>query len=198
MKLLIGQRARVAGLAFPDERGFVPPPGDKMTVETVVGNIDLAAGEPLRERRLPIEHPRERLIPLQLASDPGPEGFRVILGFLEEGIVELGRHMGTARELGVGRKQPVLLQDGIDVGHARDPRWKAKRLIVPSYFLGAQGSSSPEHLARAAGFLSAGVPFASLAAARAAHRLPLDLSCPKQSRVPRDPRRASRLTRTGQ
>src|SRR5215813_9139518 len=55
VKLLIGEGACFAGFAFPDQRGFVAAPGGEMTIETVVREIDLAAAEPLRMRRIPFE-----------------------------------------------------------------------------------------------------------------------------------------------
>src|SRR5213082_3568496 len=62
VQLLIGERARVARLAFPDNRGLVAPPRLKMTVETVVRNIRLASDEPLRVWQVPLQH---RLPPLE-------------------------------------------------------------------------------------------------------------------------------------
>ncbi len=45
----VGQDTLVAGLALPDERGFVAPFGGEMDIEAVGADIGLAALEPLEE-----------------------------------------------------------------------------------------------------------------------------------------------------
>src|SRR5205807_8403784 len=56
VQLLISQRARVAGFAFPNQSDFVSPPSAEMAIETVVRDIDLSADKPLRMRRLPLQN----------------------------------------------------------------------------------------------------------------------------------------------
>ena len=41
VQLLVGQRAGVARLAFPDDRGLVLPPGGEVPVEAVVADVQL-------------------------------------------------------------------------------------------------------------------------------------------------------------
>src|ERR1044071_4226385 len=53
VELLIGERALVARFAFPDNGGLVAPPGLKMTVKAVIGNIRLASDEPFGVRQVP-------------------------------------------------------------------------------------------------------------------------------------------------
>ena len=60
MQLLIGKDANVAGLALPNDRGFILAPGFDMTVQAVVRQIDLAADKPFRPRAIPFEN----LVPL--------------------------------------------------------------------------------------------------------------------------------------
>src|SRR2546425_10640410 len=67
MQLLIGERSRVAGLAFPNQSRFVTSPGSEMTVEAVVRDIDLAAGKPLRMRWLPLQYALPFLEPVEFA-----------------------------------------------------------------------------------------------------------------------------------
>jgi hypothetical protein len=53
VQLAVGERAHVAGLALPDDRGLGAPPGIhalEVPVEAVVRDVELAADEPLRER----------------------------------------------------------------------------------------------------------------------------------------------------
>ena len=62
------------GSPFPDDRGLVAPPGVlalQVSVEAVVGDVQLAADEPLRSRGLPLQH----LL-------PGGEPADVLLGHL--------------------------------------------------------------------------------------------------------------------
>ena len=60
---LIGQDARVAGLAFPDESDLVAAPVGQMAIEAIVGGVDLAADEPFSERKIPFEDFIVRLEP---------------------------------------------------------------------------------------------------------------------------------------
>src|SRR6185295_10466633 len=48
--------ARMAGLAFPDERCLVASTRRNVAIQTVVTHVDLAADEPLRERLVPLQH----------------------------------------------------------------------------------------------------------------------------------------------
>src|SRR5438874_9023509 len=56
MQLLIGERALVAGFAFPDYCGLVATRPCEMTVETILRDVKLSAHEPFREGRLPFEN----------------------------------------------------------------------------------------------------------------------------------------------
>src|SRR5581483_10831084 len=76
MHLLICQGSRLAGLALPDHRGFVPAPRGKMTMKTVVRNIYLTAYKPFRKRGVPFQDLVPRLEPRQLFCYFCPELFR--------------------------------------------------------------------------------------------------------------------------
>src|SRR6185369_9821415 len=69
----VGQRAAIAGLSLPDERGLVPPRPANVAVDAVDAGVERAAGEPPGMRRLPLEHARPRRDPFQLAGEAGPE-----------------------------------------------------------------------------------------------------------------------------
>src|SRR6185369_1678476 len=56
VQLLISERTRLAGLAFPDECRFVASPGGQVSIQTVVGDVDFAAAEPFRVWWVPLEH----------------------------------------------------------------------------------------------------------------------------------------------
>ena len=57
MQLLVGEGAFVARFAFPNNCRLVSPKafGAKMSIQTILRNIELAADEPLREWRLPFQ-----------------------------------------------------------------------------------------------------------------------------------------------
>ncbi len=64
----VGDGAGVARLALPVDGHLVAPAGLHVPVQAVVGDVELAADEPLRERRVrPVEH----LVPLLAPSSAG-------------------------------------------------------------------------------------------------------------------------------
>ena len=67
VQFLVGDHALIAGFAFPQDGDFILAMRGEMPVETVVGDVGLAAHEPLRERRVPFEHVGPFLEPEQLA-----------------------------------------------------------------------------------------------------------------------------------
>ena len=79
IQIEVGQRAAVARLAFPDDRGLVPARPARVAIDAVDARVQRAADEPLRMRRLPVEHLRPRREPLQLRGESGPERLRIAL-----------------------------------------------------------------------------------------------------------------------
>src|SRR5207247_6558346 len=73
MQLLIGERALVAGFAFPNDCGLVPTRPSEMPVQTIFGNVEFAAHEPFRERRLPFDNLLPRRAPDQFLRFARPE-----------------------------------------------------------------------------------------------------------------------------
>ena len=73
MEVEVRERPPIAGLAFPDERRLVPARRPNVPVETIDADVQLAADEPARVRRFPVEDFRPRLRPLELGSKSGPE-----------------------------------------------------------------------------------------------------------------------------
>ena len=73
MQLLIGERALVAGFAFPNYCRLVPTRSGEMPVQTIFGNVQFPAHEPFRERRLPFENLFPRRAPDQLLRFARPE-----------------------------------------------------------------------------------------------------------------------------
>jgi hypothetical protein len=66
VQLLVGERALIARLAFPEDRRLVAVRAGEMPVEAVFGNVELPAHEPLREWRLPLHHLAPRRLPGEL------------------------------------------------------------------------------------------------------------------------------------
>ena len=73
----VGQRAAIARLAFPDERGLVAPRAADVAVETVDADVEGAADEPFRVGRLPVEHAIPAARPFKLIREARPERFRI-------------------------------------------------------------------------------------------------------------------------
>ena len=92
----VGDVAGVAdGFALPVDRDPVAVAGLDVAVHTVVGHVEPAADEPLRDRRLrPVEHLGERGLPGQPIGLLGPEGQAVGLG---RGV-QVGGRVGVCGE----------------------------------------------------------------------------------------------------
>ena len=124
VEIPVRQRPPIAGLSFPDERRFVPPRGPRVAVDAVDRRVQLAADEPLRVRRLPLEHCVPRLRPLQLAREPRPERFGVGRG-ARINLVAGDVRVRTPR---VARgKAAFFFEEGVDFGH--------RQLPATSYFI---------------------------------------------------------------
>ncbi len=114
-QLLIGERARIARLAFPLNRGFVLAPGGDVAVQAVVRKVQLPAQEPFRERQLPFQHAIPRLEPVQFARDLGPETFRIVFRFLIQALVfGPALDLCPGAELVGGLKDALFVQNGIN------------------------------------------------------------------------------------
>ena len=116
-ELGVGVGAGVARLALEVDRHPVPVAGLDVPVQGVVRGVDLAADEPLRERRVgPVQGLGEVLGPAQqLAGLLRPERGTVRVGL---GVIGGGDHR-VRGELGRGRETAVLLRqvfEGIALG----------------------------------------------------------------------------------
>ena len=78
-QLAVGDRARVARLALPVVGDAVAEAGGDMAVEAVDADVELAADEPLRVRRLPRVELAPRLHPVEPVALFGPEGAEALL-----------------------------------------------------------------------------------------------------------------------
>ncbi len=70
VQFLVGDHALIAGLAFPEDGDLVLARGGEVAVEAVVGGVDLAAGEPLGEGRVPFEDVGPLLKPVRAPARP--------------------------------------------------------------------------------------------------------------------------------
>src|SRR5205085_10609067 len=76
VQLRVGQRALLARLALPDDRGLVAPPRREVSVEAVIRDVDASADEPLGVRRLPTQNRAPLPEPVKLRlGHAAPEGF---------------------------------------------------------------------------------------------------------------------------
>ena len=117
MKLLIGKRANLPWLTLPDQRRFILAPGLNMAIETIVGEIELASGEPLGPRAIPLQNVVPFFEPMQFLGNTSPELFRLLYGLAVNALVLFQTfNMRLLAEVFGAFKLPPLLQNGIDVG----------------------------------------------------------------------------------
>src|SRR5438132_1451754 len=56
VQIVVGQRSRVAGFTFPNDRRLVPASAAEMTIDAIDAGVDLSTDEPFRVGRIPFEH----------------------------------------------------------------------------------------------------------------------------------------------
>ena len=104
----VGDRPRVARLAFPVVGDPLAEPRIDVAVDAVVRDVEAAAEEPLRIGELPLGQRVEVLEPgharprLRL-----PEAVRV-------GVVDRGLRVRLSRERRIGREPPLFVEQGVD------------------------------------------------------------------------------------
>ncbi len=108
LKVGVGDRPRVAGLAFPVVRDPVAEPGLDVAVDAVVGDIEDAAEVPPGIRQLPLRQRVEVLEPAHPLAGLGlPEGIRI-------DVVDLGLGVRLRCEVRIRREPPLLVEQGVD------------------------------------------------------------------------------------
>ena len=126
LQVAVGQGAGVAGLADPVVRDLVAEAPLDVPVHAVVGNVELTAHEPLRERHVPLERHAERGEPAEpLARLARPERLEIGIGL----CVQCSGRVRAFREPRVGRERPIFAGQRLDLGgaggigaHATTPR----------------------------------------------------------------------------
>src|SRR6266404_5391911 len=77
MQLLISESTSVTRFALPDNCRFIPARPRQMSIQTILRNVEFAADEPLRERRLPFEDLFPSAAPDKFARLSSPEFCRL-------------------------------------------------------------------------------------------------------------------------
>ncbi len=116
VEVLVAQDSSVARFPFPDDRRLVLSPAVEMSVEAIVGDVDLAAGEPLGVGHVAFRHGFEGFKPIEIFTRQfAPEPIRVVLGPLPHLLVLFeARDMRFGRE-GLGRRElTIFLQDALN------------------------------------------------------------------------------------
>ena len=72
----VGQHARIARLAFPDDGGFVAARRMRVAIDAVVGDVEFAADEPFHPGRFPFEDLLPGREPVESQGFGGPEALR--------------------------------------------------------------------------------------------------------------------------
>ncbi len=115
VQLEVRERAGVARLALPDERGLGAVRGAQVTVEAALGDVEPGADEELRGWQLPLLEHRPRRAPNEVRRVLAPE----LLGLLERlavhrGVGGVGADAGAVRErLAGGKRRSSLLWDSM-------------------------------------------------------------------------------------
>jgi hypothetical protein len=111
----VGEGADIPGLALPVVGDAVAVAGEHVAVEAVVGDVELAVGEPLRDGRVgPVEHGAERFVPVEaLAGLVTPEGDPVG----SRPVVECGLRDRGRREGGARREPALFVEQVVDRVH---------------------------------------------------------------------------------
>ncbi len=115
MQFLIGEKALIAGLAFPQNGDFVLAMRAQMAVQAVVGDVGLRAGEPAGEGRVPLQNLGPFFKPVNLAGgDFAPEFLGILLGAAVQIAVAFDAlNMGSADEIVRGRIDGGMTHEGI-------------------------------------------------------------------------------------
>ncbi len=84
MQFLIGEKALIAGFAFPQNGDLILAMREKMAVQAIVGDVDLGAGKPAGVGRIPLQDVGPFFEPVNLAGgDFAPEFLGILLGAAE-------------------------------------------------------------------------------------------------------------------
>jgi len=115
-QLLIGERSRIAGLAFPQDGCLVLAPGGYVPIQTVVRNIQLAADEPLGKWQLPIQHSIPGLEPAEFRGYVRPKFLGLLLGFFVDALIfSQAFDMSLVPEFFGGLEYALLFERAIDI-----------------------------------------------------------------------------------
>src|SRR6185437_13665694 len=111
MQIGVGQPAHLAGLALPQQRNLVLARTQRMAVDAVVREVELASYKPLRILAFAIENFVPRSEPLQLRGSLCPELLRLFDAAAIHRLILLQTlYMGLGRKLSRRRKHPVFSQ----------------------------------------------------------------------------------------
>ena len=103
----VGEHARIARLALPDDGRFIAPRGMRVAVDAVVGDVQLAADEPFHPGHIPVQHLVPGREPVQLLGFLGPESLRIAQGaFVNVRVAGIGLPAKVLR----GRESAALLE----------------------------------------------------------------------------------------
>src|SRR5262249_26207177 len=120
MQALVGEHPRLTlRLADPDQCRLVAAWAAQMAIEAVVGHVQRAADEPLRERRLPVEHALPWSAPAQPVRMLRPESLGIVERTAVQRVVRrTTAHAGRIRESARWVEDAVLAQHRFDGGLA--------------------------------------------------------------------------------
>ena len=118
VEIEVREGSPVARLALPDDRRLIAPEAADMPIDAVDARVQRAADEPLRVRRLPVEHLAPRCGPFELGCEVGPEPFGIRVG---AGVNRFVADVGFGPERRLGLERAIFLEQ---VGYV------GKRLLI--------------------------------------------------------------------
>ncbi len=116
VQLRVAEPAHLARFALPNNRGLVAAGSQRMTIDAVVAQVQLAAHKPLGPRLIPLQHLVPGLEPVQIPGHAGPKALRIVNGLLVERLVFLKTlDVSLGAEFRRGREDTKLPKRGVQI-----------------------------------------------------------------------------------
>ena len=123
MQICVGDVVDFTPIGFKNQRDFVGVLR-QMTVDTVVGDVQLTIGKPFEKRRIAvIKYLGERLVPgQQVTGQAAPVAGVILIGLIAQCVIGFHARDGGLLTESVGRRKAArFFQDGFDGGHSVAP-----------------------------------------------------------------------------
>src|SRR5262245_14424979 len=131
MEVGVAESALLVLLAEPAIRDPIAVAGGDVPIETIGGDVDLPADEPLRPRRIPAQDLVPSANPIELlCGEPGPKPLQIAFPLA---VGRIARHYRVLAEIRRRRKGSLLVQHRLDrlaVSHDVGPPSRLRRALA--------------------------------------------------------------------